>query len=341
MKPKDVSDSPIKSVIHNFSSYILSKEEEIALSYELKNPVPHRLNRNGIMTEFEYFYQQISYHTTHLSYNEQEELKSKVRRICENYMKIRIRYKYKIVIQNLSQNKNIVLLNQDKGQGIVILDRTKYIEKCMNLINTDQFRELENDPTKRTETKLQNILRSLKNNQYLSEEDYKRIYPKSSRPGLFYGTAKLHKLKEIDTVESLPLRPIISNIGTATYKTAKYLATLPSPVTSSEYNIKNSHEFAKSIKNTKIPSGYKMISFDVKNLSTNVPLHKTIKIILRKIYQEIILDTYIPQKEMEKTTHKVNCRLVVVHINFRVKRIFLNFRVEIFYCSAIIFVTMA
>ena len=63
---------------------MLSKEEEIALSYGLKNPVPHRLNRNGIMTEFEYFYQEISYQTTHLSYNEQEELKSNVRRICEN-----------------------------------------------------------------------------------------------------------------------------------------------------------------------------------------------------------------------------------------------------------------
>ena len=75
IKPKDVSDRPIKSVIHSFSSYILSKEEEFALSFELKYRVPHRLNRNGIMTEFEYFYQQISYHTTHLSRNEQEELK--------------------------------------------------------------------------------------------------------------------------------------------------------------------------------------------------------------------------------------------------------------------------
>ena len=128
-----------------------------------------------------------------------------------------------------------MLLNQDKQQGIVILDRTKYIEKCMNLINVDQFRETENDPTKRTETKLQNILRSVRTNEYLSEEDYKRIYPKSSRPGLFYGTAKLHKLKENDTIEDLPLRPIISNVGTATYKTAKYLATLLSPLTLSQY----------------------------------------------------------------------------------------------------------
>ena len=77
------------------------------------------------------------------------------------------------------------------------------------LINTDQFRELEKDPTKQIEAKLQNILRGLKNNKYLSEEDYERIYPKSSRPGFFYETAKLHKLKENDTVENLPLRPII------------------------------------------------------------------------------------------------------------------------------------
>ena len=45
IKPKDV--------LHNFSSYILSKEEQIALSYGLKNPLPHRLNWNVIMTEFE------------------------------------------------------------------------------------------------------------------------------------------------------------------------------------------------------------------------------------------------------------------------------------------------
>ena len=53
IKPKDVSDRQIKTVIHNFSSYILSKEEDIVLSYGLKNLVPHQLNRNEAMTEFE------------------------------------------------------------------------------------------------------------------------------------------------------------------------------------------------------------------------------------------------------------------------------------------------
>ena len=63
------------------------------LSYGLKNLVPHRLNRNEAMTEFEYFYQQKSYHTIHLGHNEQEDLKSKIRKICENYIQIRIPYK--------------------------------------------------------------------------------------------------------------------------------------------------------------------------------------------------------------------------------------------------------
>ena len=134
----------------------------------------------------------------------------------------------------------------------------------MNFTSTNQFRNLKNDPAKRTERKLQNTLKSLKNNKYLSKEDYKRIYPKSSRPGLFYGTAKLHKLKENDNVENLPLRPIVSNVRTATYETARYLATFLSPTTLSKYN---SFELIKSIKNIKIPTGYKMISFVLKTYS--------------------------------------------------------------------------
>ena len=132
-----------------------------------------------------------------------------------------------------------------------------------------------------SEQKLQNLLSRLKINKRLEQEDYKHIYPKWSRPVLFYGTAKVHKLKENNTVEHLPLRPIIS-IGTATYKTAKYIATHLSSLTSSKYNMKNGYKFATCFQNTKIPGGYKMISFEVKSLFKSVPLDKTIKIILGK-----------------------------------------------------------
>ena len=59
---------------------------------------------------------------------------------------------------------------------------------------------------------------------------HSKIYPTGSSPGKFYGTAKLHKFSNNSTVEHLPLRPIISNIGTATYDLAKYLAQLLKPL---------------------------------------------------------------------------------------------------------------
>ena len=52
------------------------------------------------------------------------------------------------------------------------------------------------------------------------------MYPTGSRPGLFYTTAKLQKLPSGEGLNELTMRPIISNIGTGTYETAKFLNCL-------------------------------------------------------------------------------------------------------------------
>ena len=72
-------------------------------------------------------------------------------------------------------------------------------------------------------------------------------------------------------LDDLPLRPIISNIGTATYEFAKYLANLLAPLGKSKYTITNTKEFVKYIQKQKVRDGYKMVSFDVVSLFTNVP----------------------------------------------------------------------
>ena len=48
----------------------------------------------------------------------------------------------------------------------------------------------------------------------------------SSKPGAFYGTAKVQKLKVGEGVDKITLKPVISNIGTATYEAARYLTEL-------------------------------------------------------------------------------------------------------------------
>ena len=52
---------------------------------------------------------------------------------------------------------------------------------------------------------------------------------------------KVHKLST-NNVDDLTLRPIVSNIGTSTYKTAKYLASLLAPRSKSEFTINNTKE---------------------------------------------------------------------------------------------------
>ena len=47
------------------------------------------------------------------------------------------------------------------------------------------------------------------------------------------------------------------------------------------------------IKHQKVSDGYKIVSFDVASLFTNVPLDTTIKIILKRIYDNNEINTVI------------------------------------------------
>ena len=131
-----------------------------------------------------------------------------------------------------------------------------------------QFRKLSKNPTKTLERGMQRVLKKIK--CHLEEKEHKILYPTGSKPRLFYGTAKVHKSKIGEGLKELTFSPIISNIGTATYMTAKYLNTLLTPLTKSQC-ILSTDNFIQKIKNERIPKGVERISSDVKNVFTNVP----------------------------------------------------------------------
>ena len=151
------------------------------------------------------------------------------------------------------------------------MNRDKYNEKCLELLDTEQFQKLNHDPTKTTERKVQNALRKIKSK--LSINEYKQIYPTGSSPGKLYGRAKTRKLFDRYGIEKLPMHPIIFSLSTATYHLAKYLAKLLSPLSTSKYTVSSSKEFMTTIKNAQVPSGYHMVSIDVESLFTKVTLY--------------------------------------------------------------------
>ena len=72
---------------------------------------------------------------------------------------------------------------QDKGRGVVIMDSSKYIEKCLSLLDNEKFVKITDDPTKSTECKIQRCVRKIKNK--ISKTEYIRLYPTGSSPGKF------------------------------------------------------------------------------------------------------------------------------------------------------------
>ena len=178
------------------------------------------------------------------------------------------------------------------------MNRSKYTKKCLQMLSTKQFTVVENDPTKPLESKLQCTLRKLKSK--ITDQEYKHLYPTGSQPGKLYGTAKMHKLPINGNLNDLPLRPIIFNINTSTCNLAKFLSKLLSPLCQSDHKIRSTKDFIQNIKRENIPTGYKMVSLDVKPLFTNVLLDRTINIILKRIYDDNELRIPISRNEMKE-----------------------------------------
>ena len=116
-------------------------------------------------------------------------------------------------------------MKQEKGRVIVILTRSIKIEKSFPGSNKYH------DRTDSVERKVQRTLRKVKTK--LPPNIYSKVYPTSSSPSKLYATAKNHKTNTNGKVNDLLIRTAISNIGTATYHLAKYLAQLLKPLSES------------------------------------------------------------------------------------------------------------
>ena len=66
-------------------------------------------------TKFERFFYHIQTYTNNLDQELQDELKTKIRRTCENFSKLKVAYKHRKIIDDLSRNTDIIILRQDKG----------------------------------------------------------------------------------------------------------------------------------------------------------------------------------------------------------------------------------
>jgi hypothetical protein len=141
------------------------------------------------------------------------------------------------------------------------------------MLDTGTYKKLTKDPTQSHERKITKALKNLERIDEIPTQLYRRLKPTGSKPPLFYGLPKIHKV-------GIPLRPIVASIGSPSYSLSKYIASLISPLAGNTVSfIKDSAHFVSIIGDLKLEEEEVMISFDVKSLFTNVPIAEAVKVI--------------------------------------------------------------
>ena len=162
----------------------------------------------------------------------------------------------------------------DKGNTVGILDKCSYISAIEEILDDkSKFSKLHIPAGKEInqivylEKRITSELRLLKNKEIIEKSTYKSIKPVGSRPGIVYGLGKIHK----ETRNGIPpFRPILSAIGTPTYKLANFLLKLLTFSTANEFTVIESFHFAEEI--SEQISNLHMANLDVDSLFTNIPL---------------------------------------------------------------------
>ena len=195
---------------------------------------------------------------------------SKVRERCKSKLLTRTLFN---AAKELRGDDRIVVRRADKSSIYVIIDKEEYLVKLNNILHDEtKFEKLKKDPTDALKARVNRLIVSA--NAVIGGVHFAKIVGEYA-PGYAYGNVKTHK-------PSNPLRPIISQIPTPTYRLAKRLNELLQPFIPAGYNLRSVDEFMDILR-TRQPSGI-LASIDVESLFTNVPVEATIQIILNSVY---------------------------------------------------------
>ena len=285
-----------EKVIFNFSSRFLTTSEKKLLSKGLNLSIPpKKLNYGDTLTPFELLFREILKSESLLNAEKRDPLESALRNAaydCLNSYDTKVEQNLTpvegVALKALLKDDSIIIQKSDKGNSVVILDKTAYVQRMSEILrDTTKFRELKIDNGKdynhihNQELKISRELRKLHNKGALSDKDYAKLSPCGSSPSILYGLSKVHK----DVVDNSPkLRPILSAINTPTYNLSKYLAKILEPFTTNEYTAKDTFSFADEIRNQN--SSLHMASLDVESLFTNIPLEETIDICAQLLFKD-------------------------------------------------------
>lgn len=179
----------------------------------------------------------------------------------------------------LKEHPDIYIINSDKGQKTVIIDKNDYERKMRDHLNDP----ITYTPLTNSKLDLNSILEKKVNDQIehlhitgqISTMEKHTLQSNDSIPPRIYGAIKTHK-------QGHPIRPIVSTINCPTYKLSKYLNKIIMNIFSEKFNIKNAFELKDILKDITLDPTDILTSFDVIAFYTNVSQDEAINAVMKR-----------------------------------------------------------
>ncbi|XP_031346256.1 uncharacterized protein LOC116173113 [Photinus pyralis] len=176
--------------------------------------------------------------------------------------------------------QDLIVTSADKNAGLVILNKIDYINKTLQFFDENNITEIPKNPINKFSNKVnKTILESKTTLEKLNSNPF-IIKNRNPQTPFLYSILKLHK-------QNHPIRPITASYESPTYKLAKFLNHTLTQLLQykSHQSIKNSTQLIHNInKITPLQPNSIMISFDIVNLYTNIPIHNTLSILSDILY---------------------------------------------------------
>ena len=191
-------------------------------------------------------------------------------------------------LKQLKEDKDIVILKDDKGNCTVIMDRPDYDQKINALLSDNDIYSklvIKRNPLNNITKDVNDFVCQLLLDNKIKQDKYYWLHCSKAVMPRFYGLPKIHRV-------NVPLRPIVSFVNAPTYNISKFLFKTIKLRMTNRFSVKNSIDFIDRIKDVVMEEDDILVSFDVVILFTSVPIDCAIKC----IFDFLVVDDSLPTR---------------------------------------------
>lgn len=168
-------------------------------------------------------------------------------------------------LKQICERNEIVIRPADKGGGVVILDKSKYLEEMHRLLSDrTTYSPLACNPTTKFKRELQNLINRGYQQGILNKKEKAYLVPSAPRVPVMYYLPKIHK-----NLTHPPGRPIISGIESVTARIGKYVDNFLQPLVGlTPSYLKDTTQVINLLEGLEWRDGYILATADVASLYT-------------------------------------------------------------------------